>query len=75
MIHGSGLDLWRSELSEHGLPYLSEARYLKVGPLHAFEWWLNEDHFYQGQRHGIERSWNPVARALRRAYPEYWVHK
>ena len=80
MSRGTGVDLWWAEHGENGLPYLSEARYLRDGKLHGFEWWLNEDqksvwsecHFQQSQKHGIERSWNQKGR-LRRGYPRYWI--
>src|SRR2546426_10893870 len=81
MRHGTGIDLWRCERSENGFPYLSEARYVKDGKWHGFEWWLNEDqksvwqerHFRNNQMHGIERSWNQRGR-LHRGYPRYWVN-
>jgi hypothetical protein len=81
MKHGTGIDLWWCESFETGLPYLSEARYLKDGKWHGFEWWLNEDqksvgherHFWNNQMHGIERTWSWHGR-LRRGYPRYWVH-
>lgn len=81
MRHGTGLDLWRCRRNcGTGSIYLSEARYLKGGMFHGFEWWLNEDprsvhhetHFWKGQKHGIERDWNGEGR-LRRGYPKYWV--
>jgi hypothetical protein len=79
MKHGTGLDLWRCQLS--GILYLSEARYYKDGMRHGFEWWLdfanqksvwNESHYYEGRNHGIEREWNS-ADHLSRGYPKYWV--
>jgi hypothetical protein len=81
MRRGTGIDLWWCESFENGLPYLAEARYLKGGTRHGFEWWLNEDrksawresHFRNGQMHGIERSWNCQGR-LHRGYPRYWVN-
>jgi hypothetical protein len=82
MKRGTGLDLWRCKANwGHGRAYLSEARYVKEGNWHGFEWWLNEDqksvhdecHFWQNLRHGIERSWNSRGR-LRRGYPRYWVN-
>jgi hypothetical protein len=81
MQHGTGIDLWWCESFENGLPYLSEARYVKGGTRHGFDWWLNEDqksvweerHFRNDQMHGIERSWNWQGR-LRRGYPRYWVN-
>jgi hypothetical protein len=78
--HGTGLDLWRCKDSwGTGKIYLSEARYLKDGMFHGFEWWLNEDqrsvdhehHFWKDQKHGIERVWNAEGR-LKRGYPKYW---
>jgi hypothetical protein len=80
MRHGTGLDLWYSG-SNDMLPFLSEARYLKDGKWHGFEWWLNPDqrsvweecHFWEDRRHGIERAWNRKGR-LRRGYPKYWVN-
>jgi hypothetical protein len=82
MRHGTGLDLWRCKTNwGTGSVYLSEARYLKDGMYHGFEWWLNEDqnslnherHFWKDQTHGIERMWNSKGR-LRRGYPKYWVN-
>jgi len=81
MSHGTGLDLWRRKDNwGTGKLFLAEARYLKDGMFHGFEWWLNEDqktvdhecHFWMGQRHGIERMWNDKGR-LKRGYPQYWV--
>ena len=78
MNHGTGIDLWW--LEHDGVVYLSEARYVKDGKWHGFEWWLHEDrsvfhqrHFWNDEVHGIERQWNPGGR-LRRGYPRYWVH-
>ena len=79
MKHGSGIDLWWSQC-EKGLRRLAEARYVRDGKWHGFEWWLNEDqrsvweerHFWNNKMHGIERSWNPQG-CLRRGYPKYWV--
>ncbi len=71
MKRGTGLDLWRCErIGETGSIYLSEARYLKDGMYHGFEWWLNEDqrsvhnecHFWRDHKHGIERVWNVEGR-------------
>ena len=47
---------------------------------HGFTWWLHEDrkrvyheeHFLDGERHGIERVWNHNDRICR-GYPKYWV--
>jgi hypothetical protein len=81
MSHGTGVDLWRQRANYgRGRIYLQEARYLKDGKWHGFEWWLNEDqesvhserHFQYNQMHGIEREWN-VEGHLRRGYPRYWV--
>jgi antitoxin component YwqK of YwqJK toxin-antitoxin module len=80
MTHGTGLDLWRCEMS-NGRVYLSEARHLKNGNWHGFEWWFTEDerrlhsehHFWENSQHGIERHWNAEGR-LQRGYPRYWVN-
>ena len=81
MKRGTGLDLFRAKDNwGHGRVYLSEARYLKEGRWHGFEWWLNEDqksvhdehHFWENLQHGIQRSWNSKG-LLRRGYPRYWV--
>jgi hypothetical protein len=79
MRHGTGVDLWWQN-SEHGVPHLAEARYLKDGFLHGFEWWwispkllIQETHFWVGRRHGIERYWNLMGR-LHRGYPRYWIN-
>lgn len=82
MKHGTGLDLWRAKNNwGHGQVYLHEARYVKEGKWHGFEWWLNEDqksvhlehHFWENLQHGIQRSWNSKG-GLRRGYPRYWVN-
>lgn len=81
MKHGTGIDLWWCQHSNSAVPYLSEARYLKDGKWHGFEWWLNEDqksvmqerHFQNDHLHGIERLWKHQGR-LRRGYPRYWVN-
>jgi hypothetical protein len=81
MKHGTGLDLWRVKKDwGDGRVYLAEARFLKDGKWHGFEWWLNEDqksvhdehHFWENMQHGIERSRNSQG-GLRRGYPRYWV--
>lgn len=81
MRRGTGLDLWRNRKNwGHGALYLSEARYLKDGMFHGFEWWINENqrsvfherHFDHHQLHGIERIWNSERR-LKRGYPKYWI--
>jgi hypothetical protein len=67
MKNGTGLDLWRVKADwGNGRIYMSEARYVKEGKWHGFEWWLNDDqksvndenHFWENLQHGIERSWN-----------------
>jgi hypothetical protein len=81
MEHGTGIDLWRHGSFESKGYHLSEARYLKDGKWHGFEWWLNEDqetihrenHFWEDLQHGIQREWNSTGR-LRRGYPRYWVN-
>ena len=81
MKHGTGLDLWRVKNNwDDGRVYLAEARFVKDGKWHGFEWWLDEDqktahdehHFWENLQHGIQRSWNSQGR-LRRGYPRYWV--
>jgi len=80
MKRGTGTDLWWCDNSETG-PYLSEARFVKDGRWHGFEWWLKEDqtsiwqerHFRNDELHGIERCWNSNGR-LRRGYPKYHVN-
>ncbi|HEX4008297.1 MAG TPA: hypothetical protein VHX60_19145 [Acidobacteriaceae bacterium] len=81
MRGGCGVDLWW-QCAHQGdkFVYLAEARYLKDGQLHGFEWWLTRDqrgvlderHFWRDQLHGIERAWNSSGR-LRRGYPRYWA--
>lgn len=82
MRHGTGVDLWRNCKNwGNGLPFLSEARYIKDGKWHGFEWWLNEDqksvwqerHFQFNHLHGIERDWNSKGK-LKRGFPRYWVN-
>lgn len=82
MKHGTGLDLWRQKRNwGTGRVFLAEARFIKKGKWHGFEWWLNEDqrgvydehHFWENLQHGIQRSWNSKDR-LRRGYPRYWVN-
>ena len=81
MEHGTGIDLWWCEGFEGGPPYLSEARYIKDGKWHGFEWWLKADQksvwqerrFRADQLHGIERRWNWRGR-LGRGYPRYWLN-
>jgi hypothetical protein len=78
MKHGTGLDLWRCLDPNEGFPHLSEARYLKDGKWHGFEWvWMGrnslhlERHFSSDLQHGIERWWNSSGK-MRRGYPRYW---
>ena len=82
MKHGTGLDLWRCKKNwGDKRVYLAEARFIKEGKWHGFEWWLNEDqksvhdeqHFWENMQHGIQRSWNNKGH-LRRGYPRYWVN-
>jgi hypothetical protein len=82
MKHGTGLDLWRQKMNwGTGRVFLAEARFIKEGKWHGFEWWLNEDqksvhdehHFWENLQHGVQRSWNNKDR-LRRGYPRYWVN-
>jgi hypothetical protein len=81
MKHGTGVDLWRCKKNwGNKRVFLAEARFLKDGKWHGFEWWLNEDqksvhdeqHFWENLQHGVQRSWNSNGR-LRRGYPRYWV--
>jgi hypothetical protein len=82
MRRGTGLDLWRQKMDwGTGRVFLAEARFIREGKWHGFEWWLNEDqksvwnehHFWENLQHGIERSWNHKGQ-LRRGYPRYWVN-
>ncbi len=78
MEHGTGIDLWWQENSETG-KYLSEVYYKVAGLRHGYEWHFSEGvlhqevQWFEGKRHGIERSWNFKDR-LRRGYPQYWVN-
>jgi YD repeat-containing protein len=80
MKRGTGIDLWRAETYSGASAYLSEARYIKEGNWHGFEWWLNQDqktvhkesHFSENLQHGITREWNGQGK-LKRGYPKYWV--
>jgi len=80
MKRGTGLDLWRNWSHDKKRYFLSEARYLKEGKWHGFEWWLNEDqrtvwiesYFLENVQHGIRREWNHRGR-LKRGYPQYWT--
>ena len=77
--HGTGVDVWWQEAAD-GTAYLVEARYLRDGLRHGFEWWMNEDqesvsverHCRDGVRHGIEREWDAGGR-LRRGYPRFYI--
>jgi hypothetical protein len=76
MEHGTGLDLWRCNLTWT----LREERQLRHGERHGFTRWWNEDqrtvwmeeHYIDGQEHGVFRSWNTKGR-LARGYPRYYV--
>jgi antitoxin component YwqK of YwqJK toxin-antitoxin module len=80
MVHGTGIDLWRSTNFDDGSIILSEVHYLKEGTPHGFEWWINDDqssvyeekHWRNGCLHGIERQWNSNGK-LRHGYPKYYV--
>jgi len=80
MKRGTGIDLWRAQTYSGRSAYLSEARYIKDGNWHGFEWWLNENqktvhkenHFSENLQHGITREWNFEGR-LKRGYPKYWI--
>ena len=80
MKHGTGIDLWWQSFGNRA-PYPAEIRYMVDGKRQGFEWWLNENrrgvheecHFWNGNKHGVERSWNSRGR-LRRGYPKYWVN-
>jgi len=78
MRHGTGLDVWRAR-REDGRVVVAEVHSMRAGMKHGFTWWLrgdgrpyHEEHYWNGQRHGIERMWNAEHR-LRRGYPRYWV--
>jgi hypothetical protein len=79
MKHGTGIDLWWQE--QGGVVHLSEARYIRDGKWHGFDWWLSEDqqsvwqerHFWNDELHGIDRWWSSGG-GLRPGYPKYWVH-
>ena len=82
MKNGTGLDLWRCKNNwGTGRVYLAEARYIKRGMWHGFEWWLDESqkrveserHFWDNDPHGIEREWSSKYR-LKRGFPRYWIH-
>lgn len=76
---GNGDDLWR-HLNEDGNICLSEIRQYKDGNFHGYVWWVNDDqqsvwseeHFNEGQPHGIKRQWN-IEGKLSRGYPQYYV--
>lgn len=79
LMHGTGLDLWREALPD-GRIGLAEAHYMKNGLPHGWEWWFHaetgviwrETHWFEGERHGIEREWN--GEKLTRDSPRYWLH-
>jgi antitoxin component YwqK of YwqJK toxin-antitoxin module len=79
MRRGTGLDLWWRECG--GAIALAEARHLRGGRRHGFEWWIGDDqatvreerHLWQGELHGVEREWNLQGR-LRRGFPRYFIH-
>jgi hypothetical protein len=81
MSRGCGWDLWRCETYSGRSIYLSEARQLRAGKWHGFEWWFDEDkmtihqeaHFWEDLQHGIRRMWNHEGK-LKRGYPQYWVN-
>jgi hypothetical protein len=76
MDRGSGLDLWRCNLTWT----LSEERAHDDGRLHGFTRWWNfdqrtvwdEHHLYEGREHGIFREWNRNGR-LCRGFPKYYI--
>jgi antitoxin component YwqK of YwqJK toxin-antitoxin module len=82
MTRGTGRDLWRHKnYLEDGSGYvLSEARYIKSGSWHGFEWRLDwkqksirqEAHFCENLQHGTRREWNSEGK-LRRGFPQYWI--
>ena len=83
MKRGTGWDLWRNrkDFGRSPVHVLSEARYVKGGNWHGFEWWLEEDqksvqqeaYFWANLQHGIRREWNGAGK-LKRGYPQYWVN-
>ena len=81
MNRGTGIDLWRIETYSGNSVYLHEARYIKDGKWHGFEWWLNDDqasvhqeaHFWENMQHGIRRRYNFEGK-LKRGYSQYWVN-
>lgn len=78
MERGTGLDLWWGGCG--GERALAEARFMRDGQRHGFEWWIHpnqwrvteERHCWRGEHHGIEREWNERGR-LRRGFPRYYV--
>lgn len=83
MKRGTGWDFWRhrKDFGRSPVHILMEARSLKAGNLHGFEWWLDEDqksvhqeaHFWENLQHGIRREWNNEGK-LRRGFPQYWIN-
>lgn len=79
-VHGTGLDIWRSERKD-GSIIISEIHSLKDGQPHGCEWWLRDDqhsvwhecHWSQGLVHGIERIWDSKG-SLKRGYPKFWIN-
>lgn len=81
MRSGTGIDLWWQETwTKPRRTYLAEARFVKNGKRHGFEWWLNGDqrsvhqerHWSMNELHGIEREWND-RRSLRPGFPRFYV--
>jgi antitoxin component YwqK of YwqJK toxin-antitoxin module len=81
MHHGTGIDLWWHETwGKRRQRYLAEVHFMRRGQPHGFEWWINEDqvsvheenHWKDGELHGIERNWNRRGR-LTRDSPKYFV--
>ena len=76
--NGNGIDLWWQEWS--GKPHLSEAIFLKNGRPHGVELGLNvnqksvfyERHWFDGEWHGIHRSWKN-ARTLHKGFPKFFI--
>lgn len=79
MRNGTGIDLWWHDDGE-GTWYLSEICSYLQGRPHGCEQWFNPDHrtvyeeryWFNGDPHGIERSWSPKGR-LGRGYPRCFV--
>ena len=81
MKNGTGVDLWWQETwQKPRRPYLSEVHFMRNGGRHGFEWWLNQDersvyqerHWWDGQKHGIEREWDEKGK-LRPGFPKFYV--